>query len=724
MIKIDEILSIYKESEVDDFLKKTTGLDLNERNLSYKKIEENFRFLGDSSSNGSNVGQLTYGEKGLVERITNAIDSVIENEKNKNGIGTAKDSSAIIKKSFPKYFSNMQDVMNEEANKSFAKDAENKVLLAVNDGSRSNKPTFDIIDKGTGLLGAEFEETILSINRGNKLSRDKSYLIGAFGQGGSTSLPFTYATIIVSKKENRIAFTIIKRVELIDYKNMVYVYLTLEGKIPEIDFEGYVTDDYLNDFINNTVSGTLVRMVETEISKRFRDNEVTKPGMLGDYLNTELFNVGLPVKVIENRKEYRENTHLQNRSVYGSLLKIKTSRKYVKKDYCGTINIEHNNHSYNIEYFMLLPNDEEKWGSEAECKKVFEQFNVYYDPIIYTVNGQTINTERYTKVNNAGLNFLRFRLLVVINLDVLGTEKYKFFTTDRARIVNSDLTHGFLDKVINALAKTEKLLEMNAIIAEKSVSSSIDQELLEEISRQVKNQYGKFLKTGTVFPGISRSKIEPRGEEIYEDHIVSLDISSAKREFYKDENIIFIVTTKAQKHINQEAVIFLFIDDKAFYHYQTSYMNGRIQYSINVGAINVGEYCIQFSYFENNEIKLSSEKVIFEIKNEKTPEIELKNPIKGLDLNVTIVDEATLICDIARDQVNKKIDIKLCLETDQLKSDVYGLSASSDDIANIKNRIIKPIVLFTLFYGEGYDEILEDENKNKIVLSFIKAFLA
>ena len=39
------------------------------------------------------------------------------------------------------------------------------------------KPTIDIIDKGTGLLGSEFDKTILSINHGNKLSRDKSYLI-------------------------------------------------------------------------------------------------------------------------------------------------------------------------------------------------------------------------------------------------------------------------------------------------------------------------------------------------------------------------------------------------------------------------------------------------------------------------------------------------------------------------------------------------------------------
>lgn len=724
MIEIKEVLSIYKESQIDSFLKKYTGLTLNEYNLSYDKIKNNYKFLGNNSSNGSNIGQLTSGEKGLVERITNAIDAVIESQKSKYNIGSAKDSSVIIKKAFPKYFGNMQEVMNNSTDKSYAKDAENQVILAVNDGSKSNKPTFDIIDKGTGLLGEEFINTILSINHGNKLSREKSYLIGAFGQGGSTSLPFTYATIILSKKHERIFFTIVKSVELTDYKNIVYVYMTLNEAIPEVDYTDFCCEDqYLQDFINNAESGTLVRMVETEISKRFRDNEVTKPGMLSDYLNTELFNVKLPVKVIENRKDYKSNDHLQNRSVYGSQLKLRTSKRYVKKDYCGTINIEHNGRAYNIDYYMLLPADENKWGSEVECKKVFEQFNVYYDPIIYTVNGQTITTERYTKINNAGLNFLKYRLLVVINLDVLETEKYKFFTTDRARIVDSDLTHGFLDKVIKALATTEKLIEINNIIAEKSVSSSINQDLLDEVSKQVKSQYNKFLKAGSLLPGIPGKHYNPTDEEIYEDHIVTLDITSDKRYFYKDENVIFVVTTKAQKHINEAAIINCYIDGRGFYNYQRNFMNARIQYSFNSGVIAVGLHTIEFVYFEGNSESLKTEKVSFEILNEKSPERKENSLTKDLDLSIKVLSEATLICDVSKNISEKKILIKIFLDSDQLKSEVYGISASSDEISRIKNQIIKPIALFSLFMGDKYDDITSDEDKNKIIISFIKAFI-
>ncbi|MCB9498797.1 MAG: hypothetical protein H6687_02795 [Bacillales bacterium] len=725
MVDIGELLSIYTESDIDDFLKKYTGITLNEKNLSYEKIKKNYRFIGNSESNGSNIGQLTSGEKGVVERITNAIDAVIENEKSKNNILVAKDSKTIIKKAFPNFYSNMHDVMSETTDKSLAKDAENLVILAVNDGSKSNKPTLDIVDSGTGLSSYEFETTILSINHGNKLPRDKSYLIGAFGQGGSTSLAFAYATIIVSKKDDKISFTIVKRVELIDYKNMVYVYLTIESHIPNADYSNFISEnEYLNRFINETKSGTIVRMVESEISKRFRDNEVTKPGMLGDYLNTELFNVGLPVKIIENRSQYKDNVHVQNRSVYGSLSKLKTSKKYVKKDYCGIINFEHNNHSYSVDYYVLLPTDETKWGSESECKTVFEQFNVYYDPIIYTVNGQTITTERYTKLNNAGLNFLRYRLLVVINLDVLESEKYKFFTTDRSRIIDSDLTHGFLDKIIKALATTEKLLKINEIVGEKSISSSIDKELIDDVSRQIKNEYDKYLKTGILLSSKPGHHYNPDIEEIYENQITSLVITSAKREFYKDENIIFIVSTGAQKHVNSEAVIYMYIDERAFYDYNTAFMNGRIQYSINAGAIKTGSHSIQYSYFKDNISYLQSDKLLFEVLSDKAPERESKNSTKNLDINIKIINESGLICDIARDQVNKKIDVKLCFENEKLKAGVFGFSSSSDEILRVKNIIIKPTVLFCLFYGEKYDNISEDDEKNKIVISFIRAFIS
>jgi hypothetical protein len=722
MIHITEILGLYKSSQVDDLLIKYSGLSLNEKGLQLKDIEKNWRFLGDNSSNGSSISILKKGEKGLIERITNAIDAVIEKQRNIFKMGSPLNSEVVIKKAFPKFHSNLMKIYDKHGEvKSQAYDIENQVILAVNDGSKANKPTFDILDKGIGVHGSEFKNTLLSINRGNKLSSDKKYLIGAFGQGGSTSLPFAESTLIISKYEGKYFFTIVKSVELRDFKNHVYVYLTIQNEIPELDAQNANFDDYLQEFISFD-SGTLIRMIETDISREYRNNDISKPRMLVDYVNTELFSVGIPVKIIENRGNYRDNKNAQNRNAYGTFTKLKTSKKYVNDEYSGSVDIYHNGNPYKIDYYVILPDNEAEWGSDSKCKSVFEQFNVYGDPILYTVNGQTITSETYTKLKNNGLTFLKYRLLIVINLDYLGNEKYKFFTSDRAQIKDTDLTKGFIDKVVKRITEIDKLQEMNTIIAEKTISSSIDSDLLIEISSEVQDIYNKFLKSGSIIP--SRKKVNKHfslSEDEYLDHIEKLEITSTQREFYSDESVSFVVTTNAAKYVNEAAMISPFIDGKAFHEYSPNFMNGRISYRINERSLRKGDHHIQFIFFDDNRRALESSTILFTILSDKSPESSDKVRDKKLDLNITLLDEAELICDIAKNKDTKKIEAYVCLDSDELVSQVYGYNASNDEISETKNKIIKPVVLFALFLDEIYDNIEDAVEKNKIMISFIKS---
>ena len=80
-MKLSEILKIYKSEDVDSFFDSILGYNLNDKNLTKEKIEKNFRFVGGNESNASNIDMLQDGEKGIVERITNAIDAVIEKKK-------------------------------------------------------------------------------------------------------------------------------------------------------------------------------------------------------------------------------------------------------------------------------------------------------------------------------------------------------------------------------------------------------------------------------------------------------------------------------------------------------------------------------------------------------------------------------------------------------------------------------------------------------------------
>ena len=659
--------------------------------------------------------------KVLIERVTNGVDAVLEKEKEKNNIESPECPDDIIKVAFPNFYKNKQEILAGRCNRQNACEAMDKIVVAINDSNKSTRPTIDVIDQGCGLDGSMFADTILSIHKGNKSTTDKNYLIGAFGQGGSTSLPFSFATIIISKRNNKYSFTIIKKCLFSDMKMHSYVYFTPTGQVPyaENDNHNY-NSDYLNKFINSE-SGTLIRMIDMEIPRDYRINGISKPEMLGDYVNTELYNVGLPVKMIENRVDFSENAHKQNRNSFGSYFKMLTW-EYVKNDLSGTINIEHQGNEYNINYYFILPKNEEDWAKDGECKNVFKQVNVHLEPIIYTVNGQYISSERFTKLKNAGLSFLQYRLLVDINLDVLGKDKYRFFTTDRSQIQDSDLTKGFLDKVIEALKNEKTIRDMNDYIANKSVNSNINKDLINDVCNNVKSIYSKYLKFGSSVVSIrSGHHTSPTSEEIYYDYIKSFDITTTKQVFYKDEIINVILTTEAKKSINDKAKIYLFLDDKQNYNYIQSVMNGRIQFSLN--NVPVGDHKIQFELFDDNSV-LGRTSNVFEFtvteENKKKVENTIKN--KDLDLEVIPVEDKELIIDISKNLIDKKITVFLCLNHELLVNNIYGKTTSNDEIQQIKNQLLQPLILFSLFLGENYDNLENIEKKNEIILSFCNTF--
>ena len=719
-IKLSDVLSIYKPDQLNDFIKNYSKYNLDERNLVFDDVKNDWTCLGGTENNFSTINMLKDPGKGLIERITNGIDAVLEKAKEQYNIQNPKNADEIVEVAFPNYFANRQAIKNEEADRQNACETDNKVVVAINDSDRSTLPTIDVIDQGTGIPGDKFGDTILSIHHGNKAKTDKNYLIGAFGQGGSTSLPFSYATIIISKYQQKYYFTLVKRCSFDDMKTDTFLYFTPGGEVTELEIDNFDYENYLKIFINSE-SGTLVRMIDVEIPREFRNNDISKPGMLSDFVNTELYNVSLPVKMVENRANYTGNQHAQNRNSFGSLCKMLTW-KYAKKEYRGNIKIEHNGNEYKINYYFILPPDENDWARDSICKETYKQINVHLEPIIYTVNGQYISSERFTKLKNAGLSFLQYRLLVDINLDVLGKDKYRFFTTDRSQIQDSDLTKGFLDKVIKALKENKTISDMNELIASKSVNANIDQSFINDISSDVKNIYKNFLKSGGAIHGIpSGHHYNPTPEEEYLDHIELFEITTKKEEFYKDEAVNIILTTGASKSVNEASMIYPFIDGKQYYNAIVSSMNGRLQYSIS--NLKPGNHDIQFDlYDDNRNFSKRSNKFEFIVLEETSPVKQNQQKDKDLNLIVNPVDDKEYIVDITKDLEDKKIIVNLCLNHELLVDKVYGRTSSNDEVQSLKNQLMKPLTLYSLFLENTYDSIEDVKERNNLMLAFCSAF--
>jgi hypothetical protein len=104
-------------------------------------------------------------------------------------------------------------------------------------------------------------ETLLSLGRTDKA--DKPYLIGVFGQGGSSTYAASQYSLVVSRRPTQfldgkldgIGWTIVKKIIPKGRRDPYYAYLASlpDGRVPSIA----IKDDTAKDFEPGTLSGTL-----------------------------------------------------------------------------------------------------------------------------------------------------------------------------------------------------------------------------------------------------------------------------------------------------------------------------------------------------------------------------------------------------------------------------------------------------------------------------------
>jgi len=722
---MSEILALYKKNQIDFFLQNNFGFKCNDEPLSEGAIKDLWTPVGNNFNNAATIDLLSEGDRGIVERLTNCIDAVLERKKQEIAISDSPSYKNLIKKAFPKYSSHCDHIFIDEESSNQAKDAADYVIFACNHGSNGITPTFDIVDRGVGIEGKFFPSTILSLHGSNKATRDKNYTIGTFGQGGSTALPSSDTTIIISKINGKYYFTLVRRFHLKNYKNHVYLYLNPGNEITTLidDCKTVNGLDYLKSFFDDS-SGTFIRMIDTEISKQYRDNAIDKPNKIGDFLNIELFGVGFPIRLVENRQNYIENIHSQDRYVYGTKLKLETWKKYVKKNYSGYIEVEYKKDIYKIHFYVILPTKEDDWGKDTECKSAYTQFNIHEKPIFFTVNGQYIDGVDFTKLKNNGLNYLQYRILVNIELDEMGAEKFNFFTTDRSRIRNRDSTNTFIDKIVKTLCANEKLIEINKIIALKSMASSIDEEVSHKISDEIKTEYSDYLKASgnkKKFIPQKEHNPSPRPENPLIDEIIFLNLTNTKSQIYIDEKIKIVINTGAYKHINQREHqrIYGYLDGNSIQPDTSSFMNGVIQYVYD--KMQRGEHTLKYAYFPEKKGSgmIESREYQFEVIPEKMPE-DNEYKVPELDVKYIEVEGKEEIISISKNETEKSIIILYCSKHPLLGQFYFGLDDAK--IVELKSKFIVPSCLFALFLKGQYDEY-EPEDKNNLIVSYIRSIL-
>ena len=180
-----QLLEANTAKEVTDLLE--TLID--EYNVSWTPV-------GGYKDNIATINIGTDPAAGLAERITNAIDAVIELEWQKQG----KPTDIVSPRTASENWFNLKDGKLrsiDNASDKKIQELARKIKVTLRDSERENYPTVEIRDQGIGIKGDDFSKTILSLHGQNKIS--KLFLMGAYGQGGSTALSYNNYTIIISK---------------------------------------------------------------------------------------------------------------------------------------------------------------------------------------------------------------------------------------------------------------------------------------------------------------------------------------------------------------------------------------------------------------------------------------------------------------------------------------------------------------------------------------------
>lgn len=421
----------------------------------------------------------------MIERVTNALDAVIEREWNERGQPAHLTSPrAAVENWFGIKGGKLGNLKKEALKK--VEELSSQVQVTLRDSDRDDKPTVDIRDHGVGILPEDFSESILSLNKNRKLR--KLFLAGAFGQGGSTALAYSPFTAVFSRKEKAngkshpFSFTIIR----------------FNPGDPNIDKHGVY--EFMVDHANGCPivvdllekefsSGTLVRHYTMEVGKY--SAVMTAPtGSLWFLVHNYLFDPVLPFRIEDARKGKSSTT----RMVTGNH-RLLTQGEHT--EYQRSAVLTFRDGSVTITWWVLSAD-----GDNARSR--ITQYVMVSKPIVVTYNGQKQGDFPNTVIkDDLKLPYLDRYLVAHVDCDKLDAEsRRQLFPTTREALRDTPIGDDLRRLVIETLAGDVELGRLDRERKKRYIKHE-DQAAVENIRKRLAKRVKVFASAGGVGHGPS-----------------------------------------------------------------------------------------------------------------------------------------------------------------------------------------------------------------------------
>ena len=449
---------------------------------------ENWHPLGDNDNNfGVIENQQSAPIAALIEKITNSIDAVLMKKCLEVGIDPKSvQAPKSMEEARTKFFPNhkhwdLAGARNEQA----------ECIQILADGPK-RKTSLIIYDDGEGQHPDDFEDTFLSLLRGNK--NEIHFVQGKYNMGGSGAIVFCGKKryqLIASKRydsNGEFGFTLIRehpfsKAEEKTRKNTWYEYLMINGKIPSFDITQLDLGLYKRKFTTGTIIKLYSYDLPTGISDISRD--------LNQSINEYLFEPVLPVYTIESEKRYPQSS--LRRGLYGLKRRLEQDdNKYVEGDPFSENFDDELFGKMKVTCYVFKTKIDGR--SVKETKETIQrEFFKNNMSVLFSVNGQVHGHYTYEFITRSlKFNLLKHHLLIHVDCSMMKpTFRKELFMASRDRLKDGDETRSLRKYLADKLgARNGRLAQINKRRKDSiTVESEDTKELIKSFAKNiVKNE--------------------------------------------------------------------------------------------------------------------------------------------------------------------------------------------------------------------------------------------
>ncbi|HAS57908.1 MAG TPA: hypothetical protein DEQ87_04265 [Algoriphagus sp.] len=462
---------------------------------------ENWKPIGGTESNFSIIeNQQSNPIAALVEKVTNSIDAILMKKCLELNLDP-KDKVA------PKS-------MDDAIDKFYGKEAKNwdlrtfrrsqsEEIQILADGPTKESAVI-IYDNGEGQNPEKFEDTFLSLMRGNK--NEIQFVQGKYNMGGSGAIVFCGKLgfqLIGSRrfdKKGEFGFTLVRehplsKVEQSTKKNTWYEYLTIDGKIPSFQIDKFDLRLHGRQF----ETGTIIKMFSYQMKgvSGFAQD-------LSQNLNEFLFKPVLPLLTVDNKERYPNNEVLES-TVFGLQRRLEEDGDNYVEDWFSENYSDSLFGKMKVTCYVFKAKRENRSVKQTK-DDIRRNFFKNGMSVLFSMNGQ-VHGHYTTEFITKGLKFNLLKDYLLINIDCTHLN-YEFrkelFMASRDRLRQGDESNKLREYLRKKLTNS-KLVEIN-----KARKDSIGLES-EDTQEMVKSFAKNLPKDGDLFKLLQNTlKIEEK----------------------------------------------------------------------------------------------------------------------------------------------------------------------------------------------------------------------